>query len=177
MNKVKALLVLVILTLIFLSSQISMATQMGGGYGRQILGNTNLEQYEMFVREPLSYKTMIGDHYVITSDIEIGVATIREIDDADSGIGRFSVMPQLSLSPFDRMQCLVGLGTGFMVGDTEFTKHNLGGPLFLAAKLGLRFFFTEDWGLEYVYYHQSNAEIYHYNASLNMQHLAIFYTF
>ena len=177
MKKEKGLVNLVVLALIFLAPVISTATEIGGGYGRQFKGNTDLEQYEIFVREPLSYKTMLGDHYAIASDLELGAAVVREIHNEDSGLARFSVMPQLSIRPFDRLQFFAGLGAGFMLGDTEFTKHNLGGPLFLSAKLGLRFLFAENWGLEYVYYHQSNADIYAYNASLNMQQLTIFYTF
>jgi len=64
-----------------------------------------------------------------------------------------------------------------MAGETKFTKHDLGGPFFLASKLGLRLLIGKGWGLEYIYYHQSNAGIYEHNASLNMLQAAIFSTF
>jgi hypothetical protein len=167
----------VVFVLIFLAPPVSTATQTGGGYGRQVIGNTDVEQYEIFIREPLPYKTMLGDTWLVSSDVEIGMAMIRESGVDHSEIGRVSLMPQLVVSPYDRIQFVFGLGAGFMGGDTEFTKHDLGGPFFLASKLGLRFFFGEGWGVEYVYYHQSNAGIYENNASLNMQQLALFYTF
>jgi hypothetical protein len=72
---------------------------------------------------------------------------------------------------------IIGLGTGFMVGETEFTDHNLGGAFLLNSKLGVQLLLGEHWGLEYVFYHQSNAGIYNYNASLNMHQLAFAYNF
>lgn len=177
MNMVKGLLASVVLSLIFLVPPAAKATQAGGGYSRQFLKNTDIEQYEIFAREPLPYKTILGDNCLVSSDVEIGLAIIRDSHVDDSQIGRFSLMPQLSFNPSDRFQFFAGLGTGFMVGETKFTDHDLGGAFFLAAKLGLRFFFGEGWGVEYAYYHQSNGNIYEHNASLNMQQLAMFFTF
>jgi hypothetical protein len=177
MNTLNGLLLSVVLLLIVLAPPVSTATQTGGGYGRQLLGNTDLEQYEIVVREPLPYKMILGDTCLVSSDVEIGMAIIRDSGDDPSEVGRFLFMPQLGVRPYDRVQFVIGLGTGFMGGETKFTKHDLGGPFFLASKLGLRFFFGEGWGVEYVYYHQSNAGIYENNASLNMQQLALFSTF
>lgn len=177
MNTIKCLFISAVFFLIFLTPAASKATQAGGGYSRQFLGNSGLEQYEMFVREPLPYQTILGDDFPISTIIEIGMAIIRETHVEHSEVGRFSLMPELVLSPYGRIHCFAGLGAGFMGGETEFTKHDLGGPLFLASKLGMRFLLGEGWGVEYVYYHQSNAGIYEHNASLNMQQLAMFYTF
>jgi hypothetical protein len=177
MNTVKVLLVSVVLSLIFLAPQAAKATETGGGYSRQFLGNSDIEQYELFVREPLPYKAILGDICLVSSDVEIGMAIIRDSHVDNSEVGRFSFMPQVVLRPFDWVQFLIGLGTGFMGGETELPKHNLGGPFFLASKLGLRVLFRESWGVEYAYYHQSNAGIYEQNSSLNMQQLAMFFTF
>ncbi len=170
-------LISVVFFLICLTPAASGATQAGGGYSRQFLGNSGLEQYEIFVREPLPYQMSLGDAMRISTIIEIGMAIIRETHVDHSEVGRFSLIPQLVLSFSDRIHCFAGLGAGFMGGEAEFDKHILGGPLFLASKVGLRFFLGQGWGLEYDYYHQSNAGIYEYNASLNMQQLAIFFTF
>jgi Lipid A 3-O-deacylase (PagL) len=177
MNTIKSSLISAAFVLMLLTPATSKATQVGGGYSRQFQGTNNLEQYEMFVREPLSYQTTLGDSFQISTIVEIGMAIIRETHVEHSEIGRFSLMPQLVLSPHGRLNCFVGLGAGFMGGEADFDRHILGGPLFLASKVGVRLLLGEDWGLEYVYYHQSNAGIYEHNASLNMQQLAIFYAF
>ena len=177
MNTVKGLLLFVVLGLIFLAPLVAGATQAGGSYSRQFLGNSDIEQYEIFAREPLPYKTILGENCLVSADVEIGMAIIRDSGIDHSEIGRFSLMPQLVVRPSDSVHFFIGLGTGLMGGETEFAKHDLGGPFFLASKLGLRFFLGESWGVEYAYYHQSNAGIYEHNASLNMQQLAMFYTF
>ena len=86
-------------------------------------------------------------------------------------------MPQLVLRQSDRIHYFVGFGAGLMGGSGEFTKHGLGGPFFLASKLGIRFPLGENFGVESAYYHQSNAGIYDRNASLNMLQLAIYCVF
>lgn len=176
-NTVKCLFMFLVFSLLFLTPAASKAAQAGGGYSREFRGNSGLEQYEMFVREPLSYQTTLGDAFQISTIVEIGMAIIRETHVEHSEVGRFSLMPQLVLSSCGRIQYFVGLGAGFMGGEAEFNKHVLGGPLFLASKVGLRLLLGEGWGFEYVYYHQSNAGMYEYNASLNMQQMAMFYTF
>ena len=167
----------VFLFVIFTTPTASLATEVGGGYSRQLLGNIGLEQYEMFVREPLDYKASLGGGLQVSSAVEIAMAIIREDDVAHSEIGRFSLMPQLVMTPRAWMQCFAGLGAGLMGGDGEFTEHNLGGAFFLASKLGVRIFFGKDCGLEYGYYHQSNGGMYEYNASLNMLQLAVFVSY
>ena len=156
---------------------IVMATEVGGGYSRQLVENTGLEQYELFVREPLPYKTIVGDTLPVFSALEIAAGLIRDANDDHFGIGKFSVMPQVVLEPNDRIHYFFGLGAGLMAGDTKFSRHDLGGPFFLASKLGMRFFLGEGWGLEASYYHQSNAGIYDHNASLNMLQMAFVYDF
>jgi hypothetical protein len=136
-----------------------------------------LEQYEVFWRQPLPYKTTLGDNWNISTDIELGAALIRESDSDNDGTGRFSLMPQVSLSPHDMVNLIFGFGAGFMVGETDFTDHNLGGAFFVNSKLGAQLLLGNHWGLEYVYYHQSNGGIYEHNASLNMHQFAISYNF
>lgn len=153
------------------------ATEIGGGYGRQFLNNTDIEQYEMLVREPLDYKTVLGKRFLIASDVEIGMAVIREAGVLHSEIAKFSIIPQLVFQSSDRVHYFVGLGSGLMAGVPEFVRHDLGGPFFLASKVGLRVLFGKNWGLECAYYHQSNAGIYEHNASLNMLQLALYSRF
>ena len=177
MTSIKHLLGFVIFCLFLCQPPVVAATEAGGGYARQLWGSTDLLQYEMFVREPLPYKTILADTSLVSSVVELGIGIIRESQVEHSEVGKVSVMPELVLKPYDRIHYLVGLGTGFMAGETKFTKHDLGGSFFLAAKLGLRLLIGEGWGLEYIYYHQSNAGIYENNASLNMLQVAIFFTF
>lgn len=159
------------------SSLAGMSTQLGGGYGKQFLSNKDLEQYEVFWRQPLPYKTILGDSWDVTTGLELSAALLRESGTDNSETSRFSLMPQVILSPHDMVNFIIGFGAGFMTGETEFTDHNLGGPFLLASKLGIQFLFGEHWGLECVYYHQSNAGIYQYNASLNMIQVAFAYNF
>jgi hypothetical protein len=178
MKTVKIVLIFVVLAFIFSAPWASMATVVGGGYAWQFLGNTHLEQYEMIVREPLPYKVVINkDGLLVSSVVEAAFALIREVNVTHSEVGRFFLMPQLDCRLSDRIQFFGGIGGGFMGGGIDFTKHDLGGPFFLASKLGARFPLGERWSVEYVYYHQSNAGLYDHNASLNMLQLAFSYTF
>jgi hypothetical protein len=159
------------------SSFAGMSTQVGAGYGKQFRSNKDLEQYELFWRQPLPYKNTIGDSWNVMTDLEVSAALLRESGADNSATARFSLMPQVILSPDDAVNFIIGFGAGVMTGETEFTDHNLGGPFLLASKLGVQFLLAEHWGLECVYYHQSNAGIYRYNASLNMVQVAFAYNF
>ncbi|MDK9708146.1 MAG: acyloxyacyl hydrolase [Desulforhopalus sp.] len=171
----------------------AMALEMGGGYSRQLLNNTAIEQYEMVVRQPLAYKAelsgwsdqtkrmplrmVFGGELRISSVVEMAMAVIREADTAHPAVGKFTIMPQLVLRPHNRLHWFFGLGAGLMGGDTAFTEHDLGGNFFLASKIGTRLLLGDNWGSELVYYHQSNGGIYDHNASLNMCQFALFYRF
>ncbi len=162
----------------FLTTPLSaVATEIGGGYGRQFLNNTDIEQYELLIREPLAYKTVLGKSFLITSDVEIAMGVLRETGVEYSEIAKFSIIPLLVFRPSDRVHYFVGLGSGLMAGVPEFVRHDLGGSFFLASKVGLRLLFSKNWGLECGYYHQSNAGIYEHNASLNMLQLALYSRF
>ena len=150
--------------------------QIGVGYGRDFRSDADLEQYELFLRKPLPYVTRIGG-MVVSTDLEFGMAMIREWDTSGSGTARFSVMPQVILHLNNRFGFLVGVGAGFMVGDTKFGNHDLGGPLLFSGKVGVQLNLDENWGVEYTFYHQSNGSIYSDNYSLDMQQLALTYTF
>jgi len=159
------------------SSFAEMSAQLGVGYGKQFRGNTDLAQYEIFWRQPLPYETTLGDTWNVSTDIELGGALIVESGSDNDGTGRFSIMPQVILSPHDMVNFVFGFGAGFMVGETEFTDHDLGGTFLLNSKVGVQLVFGKHWGLEYTFYHQSNAGIYDHNASLNMNQLAFVYNF
>ena len=151
--------------------------QLGVGYGKEFRENTDLSQLELFYRMPLPYQKDLSDVWKLTTDLEFAGAIIDDNDSETSSTGRFSLMPQLMLSPNDSVHFLFGLGLGFMTGETDFENHNLGGPFLFASKFGVQFILWEHLGLEYNYYHQSNAGIYHYNASLNMNYIGLSYTF
>ena len=154
-----------------------MARQLGLGYGKEWRGNQDLAQYEIFWRQPLPYKATLGDNWHILTNMEVGIGLIRESGSDNDGTGRFSVMPQVIISPHKMVNFIISAGAGYMAGETEFTSHNLGGPFLFNSKVGVQLLLGERWGVEYDFYHQSNAGIYDYNASLNMHHLAFVYNF
>jgi hypothetical protein len=148
--------------------------QLGLGYGKNYRGNTDLSQIELFYRLPLSYTKKLGDGWQLSTDLEFAGAVIDDSNSETASTVRVSLMPQLMLSPNNEsIYLLFGFGSGFMMGETEFEEHNLGGPFFLSSKIGVLFFLGKHFGLEYDFYHQSNAGIYDFNASLNMHHLAL----
>jgi len=154
----------------------ALATEIGGGVGLQLIGNTDLVQYELAIRQPLPHATKLGRRFAVASAVEASFGLVRESDVAHSELGRFALIPELIVDLHPRMQLLAGIGAGLMGGDGGFTRHDLGGPFFLASKFGLRLPVTATWGVELLYYHQSNGGIYEHNASLNMQMLGIYYS-
>lgn len=165
------------LLLVCSSTAYSAGGQIGLGYGKEFNGNTDIAQIELFYRMPLSYEKKLGDVWNLKSSLEFAGAVIDDNDSDASTTGRLSLMPQLTLSPNDSFHFLIGMGGGVMLGETEFADHNLGGPIFLSSKLGVLLLFGKRFGLEYNFYHQSNAGIYDYNASLNMHYIGISYSF
>jgi len=173
-------LLLFFLLAIFLavpSAFAGMAGQVGVGYGLQFLGNTDIEQFELFWRYPLSYSTVVADSWKISTGLEWSGALLRDHSCNIVDTGRFSLMSQLYISPHEKVVFIVGFGAGYMEGATQFGDHNLGGSFLLSSKLGLQYALGRNWGLEYVYYHQSNASLYDANSSLNMNQLALSYNF
>ena len=154
-----------------------LSAEIAGGYSKEFRDNTNLVQYEGYLREPLPYEWEFGSGLKVNSAAEFGVAMIQETHSEHTGTPRFSVMPQLIISPYRNVDCILGAGTGFMIGETDFTRHNLGGQFLFASKIGFQLLVTQNWKVGYFFFHQSNAGIYEYNASLNMHQLAFAYTF
>lgn len=150
--------------------------RLGVGYGGELRENRDISQFEIFWRQPLHFTKSLSSGWLIRTAVEGGGAFIRE-SGADKSAGRVSLMPQLILDGGYQCNFVIGFGAGVMVGDTEFTAQNLGGPFFLASKLGFLYQFTERWGVEYTFYHQSNGGIYDHNASINMVQLALSYHF
>ena len=151
-------------------------TQMGAGYGFDVRSSANLEQYEIFLRAPLPYETKFFGLEVGTA-AEFGFGYIKDWNTNDSGAARFSIMPEVVLAPHDQFSFILGLGAGFMTGNTDFTGHELGGPLLFALKIGMQYHINRHWGIEDAFYHQSNGDIYSHNYSLNMNQLTLAYTF
>lgn len=150
---------------------------LGVGYGHELRGNDDIGQLELFYRMPLSYQKDLGPSWKLATALEFAGAVIDDADPETSVTGRMAFMPQVMLSPGGAFHFHFGLGLGVMMGETEFAEHNLGGPLFFSAKTGVVVLIGKHFGFEYNYYHQSNAGIYDYNASLNMHHVAISYRF
>jgi len=178
MTLLKSVIISTILSLLAGASVVSAASgQLGVGYGKELLGNTDISQLELFYRMPLSYQKELGDVWKLSTVLEFGGAIIDDSESETSSTGRLSLMPQMLLSPNDAVHFILGFGSGFMMGETEFDHHNLGGPFFLSSKVGVLFVIAQHFGVEYNYYHQSNAGIYDYNTSLNMHHIALSYQF
>ncbi len=169
----KYFLLPVVLVLVFAFPAFArMSTQLGFGYGKDIRGDKNLEQYELTWTESLSYSTTFWNDWKVSTAIELSLALIKESGANRSGTARLSFMPQMVLSPNDLFHFILGFGPGFMIGGTDFPDHDLGGPFLFASKVGVQLMIGEHWGVESVYYHQSNAGLYDSNASLNMIQLA-----
>ncbi|MDX2481933.1 MAG: acyloxyacyl hydrolase [Desulfuromusa sp.] len=149
--------------------------QIGFGYGQEFKHNTDISQYEIFYQHPIFYEKNIGSAWKIKSLLEFGAALIDESGSDNSPTGRFSIMPQMLLAPSDWINLIVGLGAGFMAGETELTDQNLGGAFLLSSKVGLQIFLGSRWAVGYTFYHQSNAGIYNHNQGLNINQLAITY--
>lgn len=148
----------------------------GVGFVKQFDDDTDIYQIEGFYRHNLPYSAQFANEWSLNVKLELAAAYFWQSNDSDYQTGRFSIMPQLFLERgiFD---LFCGFGTGFMVGDTEYPDHDLGGHFLLNSKVGMALDFTRDFGLEAVYYHQSNAGIYDHNASLNMLSLTLLWHF
>ena len=173
----KTLLWLVVGSGLISLSGTASAMQTGFGYGLDTRSSTSLEQYELVVRQALSYTAQLGDIFEVSTAVEYGAALIHYKGPDDAVTGRFSAMPMVILSPHKNINIYGGVGAGFMVGQTKFGDHDLSGPFLFNGKLGLQSLLGESWGIEYTFYHQSNAHLYDNNDSLNMHQLAVSYRF
>ena len=145
---------------------------LGFGFGREFRKNNDISQFEITWRHSLPYAKHRADWKLATT-LEFGAAVIDENGPGGISTGRFSLMPQFHVGRSGIINLIIGIGPGLMVGETAFTNQNLGGPFFLSSKLGLQVLLGDGWAVEYIFYHQSNAGIYDYNASLNIHHLAV----
>lgn len=152
------------------------SSTIGFGFGKELRENTDISQYELFWCQPLGHKSNLGQEWKLATNLETAAAIITESGTGNSA-ARFALMPQLTLSSREDISFILGVGVGFMAGDTDYTAHNLGGEIFLASKLGLWFSIHQNIGLGVTYYHQSNAGLYEYNAGLNIVQLSIDYRF
>jgi len=178
MKTLKILLIyLVLAAAAAIPSFAEMSGQLGVGYGREFRENVDLSQYEFFYRYPLRYKTTLADYWQVSTDLEFVGALLREAGSGNDGTGRFSIMPQVVVSPHKMVNFIFGFGTGYMAGRTHFSDNDLGGHFLFNGKVGVQLVLGEHWGLEYDYYHQSNAGIYDRNDGLNMHQLAFSYSF
>jgi hypothetical protein len=152
------------------------SVQLGAGYGFDVRSGAHLEQYEVFLRAPLPYSTRLFNTEVATA-AEFGLGYIQDWDSRGSGATRFSIMPEVVVAPHGQFSLVLGLGAGFLAGNTKFSGHDLGGPLLFTFKCGVQYHINEHWGIEDAFYHQSNADMYSHNYSLDMNQLTLSYTF
>jgi hypothetical protein len=176
LTKIQFILLAVFIFCCITSAQADMSSQIGAGYGIDVRSKADIEQYEFFMRRSLPYATTFWNTE-IASAVEFGFGLIKGTDSGDSVTGRFSITPEVILRPHKHFSLIFGVGAGFMVGGTAFSKHDLGGPVLFAAKLGVQYHLNAQWGLECNFYHQSNGDIYSHNYSLNMSQLVVTYTF
>lgn len=151
--------------------------QFGFGYGQEFKHNTDISQYEIFYRHPLFFEKDLGLTWKLKSAIEISAALIDEKGSDHSPTTRFSMMPLVVLTPADWIIFTIGLGTGAMVGNTNFTDQNLGGAILFSSKVGLEVIWGSQWALGYTFFHQSNVGIYNHNQGLNINQISIVYYF
>ena len=177
MRSIKTLLLLVLGCSITLLPATIPAAEVGFSYGRETRSQTQLEQYEIFDRHPLPYTTEWGDIFKISTAVEFGAALIHYYGPDDAVTGRFSATPMVILSPHQNINITAGIGAGFMVGQTGFGEHEIGGPFLFTGKVALQILLGDSWGIEYAFFHQSNGSIYNNNDSLNMNQLAVTFRF
>lgn len=171
----KKKLLLIVLTVTFcLLSNAAQAdlSKVGLRYGKGFQ-DADFDQYDLFVSMELPWRTEVSSGWVLRSEIDVFLSALTW--DGDTAV-KPSVMPNLVLStPGGRVDIIAGLGVGYMFGETDFgddsDQQNLGGPFFLQGQLGFRLNVTDDIFLGYRYYHQSNADIYSENDSVNLNQL------
>lgn len=173
----KSLLPLIAALLLGSSAIPALGSETGVGVGLQLIGNTDLVLYETQIRQPLPHSVRLGGRIPVSSAIEVAMGLVRETYRQYSELGRFSLIPELRVDLHPRLQMLAGVGAGLMGGSGDFTKHDLGGPFFFVSKFGFRLPVSSAWGVELLYYHQSNGGLYEHNASLNMQMVGVYYSF
>lgn len=150
-------------------------TSVGLRYGKGFRG-TDFDQYDLVVSRDFSWQKSCPYGWRMRSDIE-GILSVLTWD-GDTAI-KPSVMPNLILSsPGKKVDLIAGIGLGVMIGDTEFSDdHDLGGAFFFQGQAGFRVSITENIFLGYRYFHQSNADIYDRNASINLNQVEIGWKF
>lgn len=151
--------------------------QLGIGYSREFRKNSDIAQVELFYRQPLPFTNETENTWHYSTALEYGAAILYDGDSNRTETGRLSIMAQIFLNPNDFFVLFTGVGTGFMVGETELTGQDLGGPFLISSKFGFQLLFNDNWGLEYCFYHQSNGGIYDLNSGLNMNNVLITYSF
>lgn len=178
MKKIKHLFLLqCLLVSLALNSLPAKARELGAAYGSEFKENNDIEHYEIYFREPLPFRKELDSGLKLLSGVELGAALIREAGSDKDEVGRFSAMPQLILDLHPNVDLFMGLGVGFMIGDTEFTEQDLGGSFLLNSKIGIQFLLGHHFNVGYFFYHQSNAGIYSNNQGLNMHNVLLSYSF
>jgi hypothetical protein len=151
--------------------------KIGASISRELRENHDLQLYELFYLQPFSWpESTVADTLKLSSRIEYSAGFLEDTSPDDGSTARFAVMPRLLISPSRYLDFILGFGAGFMTGDTEYPGHNLGGPFFFQSKVGISINITRKLSLGYLFFHQSNAGLYSYNASLNTFQMEISYT-
>ncbi len=173
-----AILFFLFLSLPVLSSAAPVTqSKIGTSISRELRENRDLQLYEIFYLQPFSWPdSTISDTLRLSSQVEYSVGFLEDTSPGGDSTMRFAVMPRLLFAPSQHLDLILGFGAGYMSGETEYPRHNLGGSFFFQSKVGISIHVTKKLSLGYLFFHQSNAGLYSYNASLNAFQMEITYT-
>ncbi|WP_457577765.1 acyloxyacyl hydrolase [Desulfomarina sp.] len=173
-----AILFFLFLSLPTLSNASTVAgTKIGTSISRELRENRNLQLYELFFLRPLfRFDSAPFDSLKLSSQVEYSIGFLEDTEAGGDSTMRFAVMPRLLFTPSQYYDLVLGFGAGYMSGETEYPRHNLGGSFFFQSKVGISIHVTKKLSLGYLFFHQSNAGLYSYNASLNTFQMEITYT-
>ena len=151
--------------------------KIGTSISRELRENRDLQLHEVFFLQPFSWPdSSISDSLKLSTQMEYSLGFLEDTSPGGDSTMRFAVMPRLLLTPSPYFDLNLGFGAGYMSGETEYPRHNLGGSFFFQSKVGISIHVTKKLSLGYLFFHQSNAGLYSYNASLNTFQMEITYT-
>ncbi|WP_163338503.1 acyloxyacyl hydrolase [Desulfopila sp. IMCC35008] len=142
-------------------------------YGNTFTG-ADLDQYDAYVSFDLPWSYDFASGWKLESGCEVSLSAL-------DGEGENAFKPSVlgyaeSTSPDKKFHLLAGFGAGLM-SEYIFGEYDLGGTFFFLGTLGFRINLTEHILLGFRYLHQSNAELYDSNDSLNMNQIELIWKF
>ena len=151
--------------------------KIGAGISRELREIRDLQLYEIFYLQPFFQPdSPISDSLKLSTQMEYSLGFLKDTSPGGDSTMRFAIMPRLLFTPSQYFDLIIGFGAGYMSGETEYPRHNLGGSFFFQSKVGISIHVSKKLSLGYLFFHQSNAGLYSYNASLNTFHMEITYS-